>query len=344
MNVSKKPITVLGGGSWGTALAILLAKANQTDVFLWTRNEQHRQAMQRDRCNQAYLPDIEFPSNLSLCASIDIEECSLQSATFLIVVPSHAFQETIISLATSLQAKGRDFSTITVIWGSKGFDPQSGHLLSEIARQGLGPEPVLGVITGPSFAKETAGGLPTALVLASETQHDANRLAGLFKTASTRVYTSTDLVGAQLGGAVKNVIAVAAGISDGLGFGANARTALITRGLAELTRFGSALGGKMESFMGLSGMGDLILTCTDNQSRNRRLGLGVGAGRNAEEVMQEIGQEVEGFNTTKELYHKAQQLQIDMPITEQVYAVLYEQRDPRQAVQALLERKVVAES
>lgn len=344
MNTNTKAITVFGGGSWGTALAILLANAGEAEVKLWTRNEQHRQAMEQARSNEAYLPGIVFPDNLKLCSSTKVDVCVPSCATFLIVVPSHAFRQTIEALRTSLDADSRDYASITVLWGTKGFDPQTGQLLSEISREVLGPEPTIGVITGPSFAKETADGLPTGLVLASEIEHDAEKLATLFKTDSTRVYTSTDLIGAQLGGAVKNVIAVAAGISDGLGFGANARTALITRGLAELTRFGAVLGGKMESFMGLSGMGDLILTCTDNQSRNRRLGLGVGAGRNAKDVMEEIGQEVEGFNTTKELYNKAQQIGMEMPITEQVYAVLYEKRDPHVAVQDLLSRKVVAES
>jgi glycerol-3-phosphate dehydrogenase (NAD(P)+) len=336
-------VLVLGGGSWGTALAILLANASKRQVKLWVRNQAHSLAMQNTASNEAYLPGIAFPENLSVCDSDTLIGDDNEHTLFLLVVPSHAFRASIETLKASLDRSGRDLSTVTVLWGTKGFDPQTNELLSEVARDILGHQPTLGVVTGPSFAKETANGLPTALVLASEKEGDAQALAQLFKTNSTRVYPSTDIVGAQLGGAVKNVIAVAAGISDGLGFGANARTALITRGLAELTRFGAALGGKMETFMGLSGMGDLVLSCTDDQSRNRRLGLGVGAGRSAQEVIAEIGQEVEGFNTTKELYKKANALGISMPITEQVYAVLHEGRDPKEAVQLLLSRKTATE-
>ncbi len=337
-----KPITVLGGGSWGTALAILLANGGQT-VSLWVRNHAQREQMIADRCNAVYLPGVAFPASLNVSPSPSISQLDLEDDIYLFVVPSHAFRESVTALHTALARSERDLSKITILWGTKGFDPTTGQLLSELVHEVMGDQPRLGIVTGPSFAMETATGLPTALVLAAKTTDESEELAALFKTVSTRVYLSTDLVGAQLGGAVKNVIAVAAGISDGLGFGANARTALITRGLAELMRFGTALSGKMESFMGLSGMGDLILTCTDDQSRNRRLGLGVGAGRSALEVMEEIGQEVEGYNTTKELYNKAQEMQISMPITEQVYAVLYQQRDPSEAVKALLNRKVAVE-
>ncbi len=340
---SKKPIIVFGGGSWGTALAILLANAGQP-TQLFARTEARRTQMQQSRANALYLPDIVFPDQLTLSASTDLVQAVQHSDTFLLVVPSHAFRANVEALHAALVAQQRDLSSITLMWGSKGFDPSTGDLLSEVVQQVMGDKPQLAVVTGPSFAMETAKGLPTALVLAAQSESVARTLVPLFKTATTRVYPSSDLIGAQLGGAVKNVIAVAAGISDGLGYGANARTALITRGLAELTRFGTALGGKLESFMGLAGMGDLVLTCTDNQSRNRRLGLGVGAGRSAKDVIAEIGQEVESFNTTKELHLKAQALGISMPITEQVYAVLHQGRDPSEAVKQLLSRKVAIET
>ena len=335
------PIAVLGAGSWGTALAILLAHAGRP-VTLWARNAAQLSDMAVAHSNPAFLPDIPFPPSLIPAQSNDLRGLA-NFEHYLVVVPSHAFRETLNKLAQARREEGVDSAPVSLIWGSKGFDPDSGKLLSEVAQEIFDDHSTLGLITGPSFARETAIGLPTALVLACEQQGSAASLAHWFRSPSTRVYPNTDLKGAQVGGAVKNVMAVAAGISDGLGFGANARAALITRGLAELSRLGLQLGGELETFMGLAGMGDLILTCTDDQSRNRRLGLGIGRGEAIDDVIKAIGQEVEGYHTTRELYHRAQSMGINMPITEQVYAVLHEGRDPKQAVKQLLERQPTAE-
>jgi glycerol-3-phosphate dehydrogenase (NAD(P)+) len=226
-----------------------------------------------------------------------------------------------------------------VAWATKGLEPGTGKLLSQAAAEVLGGTGELGVISGPSFAREVAMGLPTALTVAAEREETAQVIAQWLRNSRLRVYTSGDMAGVQLGGAIKNVIAIAAGISDGLGFGANARAALITRGLAELTRLGVAMGGRPETFMGLAGAGDLVLTCTDDASRNRRLGLGLGRGRNLAEILAGIGQEVEGVATARELYHLALKRGVEMPITEQVYRVLYEGVPPQEAVETLLRRE-----
>ncbi len=336
------PIAVLGAGSWGTALAILLAHAGRP-VTLWARSPEHLSAMAAAHSNERFLPGIGFPDSLKPAASADLRELA-GFDHYLVVVPSHAFRETLNKLYAARVHRGVSDRDISLIWGTKGFDPESGKLLDEVAEEIFGDRASRALITGPSFAKETAVGLPTALVLACEQRDKADQLAHWFRSPSTRVYPNADIKGAQIGGAVKNVMAVAAGISDGLGFGANARAALITRGLAELSRLGAQLGGKLETFMGLAGMGDLILTCTDDQSRNRRLGLGIGQGRDIQTVIREIGQEVEGYHTTRELHHRALDMGISMPITEQVYAVLHEGRDPKQAVKALLDRQPTAES
>jgi len=339
---SAPPIAVLGAGSWGTALAILLAGSGRP-VTLWARNKSHLTAMSASRRNERFLPGIMFPGSLSLASSADLSSIA-GYAHYLVVVPSHAFRQTLENLHSARSKEKGSIEPETLLWGTKGFDPDSGKLLSEVSREVFGEKSTHALITGPSFAKETANGLPTALVLACEQAESGENLAQWFRSPSTRVYPNTDLVGAQIGGAVKNVMAVAAGISDGLGFGANARAALITRGLAELSRLGAVLGGKTETFMGLAGMGDLILTCTDDQSRNRRLGLGIGRGNDIQEVIEKIGQEVEGYKTTHELYHRARELGVSMPITDQVYAVLYQGLSPKTAVKQLLERQPKAEA
>jgi len=231
-----------------------------------------------------------------------------------------------------------------ICWGTKGFESGTGLLLSEVFDQVLGHTAQPAVLSGPSFATEVAQRLPTALTVAARNETVADTVASWFRDNRTRVYTSTDLSGVQLGGAIKNVMAIAAGISDGLGFGANARAALITRGLTEMSRLGIVLGGQVETFMGLTGMGDLILTCTDDQSRNRRLGLGIGKGKSKEDMLSEIGQEAEGINTTRELYRKSAVTAVEMPITEQVYKVLFEDLDPTLAVTALLSRQARTEN
>jgi glycerol-3-phosphate dehydrogenase (NAD(P)+) len=333
-------VTVIGAGSWGTALAVLLAR-NISNVCLWGRNTEAMDLLSRERCNERYLPGISLPANLDVTS--DLNSALNESHCYVVVVPSNVFRDSLQTLKHALQQSAQSSLQPTLVWGTKGFDRDSGKLLSEVAKE-IFPSAMHGIVSGPSFALETARGLPTALTLASHRSSDAEMLSSWFRTANTRVYFSDDLVGVQLGGAVKNVMAIAAGISDGLEYGANARAALITRGLWELTRLGVALGGKAETFMGLTGVGDLILTCTDDQSRNRRFGLGLGKGKTASIVRKEIGQEIEGINTTKELYRISRDHNVDMPITEQVFKIIYEDADPSSAVQSLLQRNPKAES
>lgn len=326
-------VSVLGAGSWGTALAMLIAR-NGFPVRLWDLDAGHVEHMRNRRENARYLPGIPLPDNLDVYH--DMSAAVDGAAGLLVVVPSHAFRAT-LHAAASLPA-----TPPLLAWGTKGFDKERSVLLSEVASEIL-PAAATAVISGPSFAGEVARGLPTALTVAADTPSAAETVAGWLRCGRVRVYTSDDVAGVQLGGAIKNVMAVAAGISDGLGFGANARAALITRGLAEMKRLGVALGGKPQTFMGLTGVGDLVLTCTDNQSRNRRAGIGLGRGKPLEEVLRDIGQEVEGVKTVHELYAMARRLEVDMPITEQVHRVVYEGLSPAKAVEILLNREPKSE-
>lgn len=327
-------ISILGAGSWGTALAMLAAR-NGCQTMLWGHNQEHIRRLQYDRENQRYLPHFAFPDNLKITA--DLQEAAAFSSLLLISVPSHAFKETLLNIKPLVD------SQIQIAWATKGFDPENGLLLNQIVEQIFSVQTPSAVLSGPTFAKEVAANLPTAMTIAASDLAFANQLAGVFSSSRFRSYTSTDMTGVQVGGAIKNVLAIAAGIADGLGFGANTRAALITRGLTEIIRLGTQLGGKQETFMGLAGLGDLILTCTDNQSRNRRLGLALGQGKNRQQAMQEIGQEIEGVSAARETYLLAQKYQIEMPITEQTYKVLYENLDPRLAVQNLLTREQKSE-
>lgn len=333
MSASSTNVCVVGAGSWGTALAIQLAR-NGSQVTLWGHERDEVEALRRDRENRRYLPGIPLPQNLApdhqLTASIE------RADEILVVVPSHAFADVCRSIAGIRPGLG------ALSWATKGFDPASRELLSEVAAKAL-PESELAVVSGPTFAGEVARGLPTAITVASDSAACAERVAGYLHGDNFRVYTSDDLIGVQVGGASKNVMAIAAGISDGLGFGANARAALITRGLHEITLLGLALGGRPETFMGLAGLGDLALTCTDDQSRNRRMGLALARGLDIEQARREIGQEVEGVSTTREIRAKAQALGIEMPITEQTFRVLYEGLAPREAVHNLLSRDARSE-
>lgn len=321
-------IAVLGAGSWGTALAIELAL--HRPVTLWGHQTSEVEALAGDRENRQYLPGIPFPAQLQL--SDQLEHAIAGSSEVLVVVPSHAFSEVVRQLAIL------NPSLPSLSWATKGFDPASGDLLSAVAGRSL-PDTSFAVISGPTFAREVAQGMPTAITVASPSETHATRLAGYLGSEHFRAYTSPDIVGVQVGGACKNVMAIAAGISDGLGFGANARAALITRGLSEITRLGRKLGGQPDTFMGLAGLGDLVLTATDNQSRNRRMGLALAAGKSIEAARTEIGQEVEGVNTAREVFRKSRELDVEMPITEQTYRVLFEGLDPRQAVHNLLSRR-----
>ncbi len=327
---NKHTVAVLGAGSWGTALAVLLARNGNT-ALLWGNDAAQLARLEQERQNSIYLPGVLFPSNLQVRDSLaDIVK---SSSHFLIAVPSHAFRATIRNLNPHLPAKA------ILAWATKGLEPGSGKLLSRVAAEELNGKCARAVVSGPTFAREVALNMPTALTVAADNEKAAQEVASWLRNERVRVYTSRDVAGVQLGGAIKNVMAIAAGISDGLGFGANARAALITRGLAELTRLGVAMGGQKETFMGLAGAGDLILTCTDNTSRNRRVGLALGQGRKLPEILTELGQEAEGVATARELYQLAGKLNVDMPITEQVYRVLYENLPPQAAVEALLKRE-----
>ncbi len=335
---NQPPLAVLGAGSWGTALAGLLAHHGHP-VLLWTRNRPHAQEMITTGRNPSFLGPLALPSGVEPTAQIDrvVDEAH----HYIIAVPSHAFRSVLNKLNDAVTACS---APPTICWGTKGFESGTGLLLSEVFDQVLGQTAQPAVLSGPSFAIEVAQRLPTALTVAARNETVADTVASWFRDNRTRVYTSTDLSGVQLGGAIKNVMAIAAGISDGLGFGANARAALIARGLAEMSRLGVVLGGQIETFMGLTGMGDLILTCTDDQSRNRRVGLGLGKGKSKEDILSEIGQEAEGINTTRELYRKSAVTAVEMPITEQVYKVLFEDLDPTLAVTALLSRQARTEN
>lgn len=324
-------ITVLGAGSYGTALAICLAR-NGHQTLLWGRNSTEMAAMAANRVNERYLPGIALPEQLALTA--DLAEAVAASQNILLVVPSHAFADTLHQIKPFLLPHAR------VAWATKGLEPETGRLLQDVAREILGDQVSLAVLSGPTFAKELAKGLPTAISLSSTDPEFIRVMSDLLHCGRTfRVYTNPDFVGVQLGGAVKNVIAIGAGMADGIGFGANARTALITRGLTEMTRLGCAMGAKMETFMGMAGLGDLVLTCTDNQSRNRRFGLLLGQGVPVEAAIAQIGQVVEGFRNAKEVYNLASRVGVEMPITEQIYQVLYQQKDPRAAALDLLGRE-----
>ncbi len=326
---------VLGAGSWGTALALLLAR-NDHPTTLWTHHAEHAAAMQHERRNARYLPEAEFPRTLTVTA--DIGQAVRDADTILVVVPSGAFREVLIAVAPYVRREQR------IVWGTKGFEHKTCQLLHTVVQEVLGASQPMAVVSGPSFAGEVAAGLPTAVTVASPDMECANEVAGLLHSDYFRAYTSTDVTGVQLGGATKNVLAIAAGISDGLGFGANARAALITRGLHELMRLGIALGGQAETFMGLAGLGDLVLTCTDNQSRNRRAGLALGAGKSLEQALSEIGQVVEGVQAAQEVRALAQKYAVDMPISEQVWRVLYDGLEPQIAVRTLLAREQKPES
>ena len=333
-------VSVLGAGSWGTALAVLLSR-NFDTVFLWGRDERALGETAASRVNARYLPDIGLPGSIVVTASL--ADTLDEPPRFVLAVPSQGFRPAARLLKETIVNGGYTTRATTVVWASKGFEQASGKLLGEVCREEL-PDARQGVISGPSFARETAAGLPTALTMACGSIQEAMELACWFRTDSTRVYYSNDAVGVQLGSAIKNVIAIAAGISDGLGYGANARAALITRGLSELNRLGLSLGGKPETFMGLTGVGDLILTCTDNQSRNRRFGLGIGQGKSALQTKEEIGQEIEGINTVAALHEMALARNVEMPITHQVFRIVHENADPAQSVTALLNRDPKAES
>jgi glycerol-3-phosphate dehydrogenase (NAD(P)+) len=328
-------VAVLGAGSWGTALALLLSR-NGHAVRLWSHHSEQVARLRHDRENRRYLPGCAFPAGLTV--EPDLAAAGARSAIVLIAVPSHAYGETLARVKPYL-----DVNT-GIAWATKGLEHGSGRFLHQVTAQLLGENWPAAVISGPSFAREVAAGMPTAVTVASRDVGYARQVAALLHGSNLRAYTSEDVIGVELGGAVKNVLAIAVGVSDGLGFGANARAALITRGLAEMVRLGEVVGGRRETFMGLAGIGDLVLTCTDDQSRNRRFGLAIGRGQTAAEACAAIGQVVEGIVTTREIMRLARRYRVEMPITEQVDQVLDQGRDPRQAVEALLARDLKPET
>lgn len=333
-DTSAKQIAVLGAGSWGTALAIQLARASRSTV-LWGRDRAHLTQMEAQRCNQRYLPGAMFPASLRI--ERELELAVRASHILLIAVPSHALRTTIQSLRGYLSPQVR------IAWATKGFELSTGLLPHEVARELLGEHVPLAVVSGPTFAKEVGAGLPTAMTVASKDQGFALALAQSLSAHNFRAYTSTDIVGVEVGGATKNVLAIGAGLSDGLGFGANTRIALITRGLVEMTRLGMALGAKRETFMGLAGLGDLVLTCTDDQSRNRRFGLSVAAGQSIEAAQRSIGQVVEGVFAARAVREVADRAGVEMPICEQIYRIIYENVSPKDAVRELMARALKPE-
>ncbi len=293
------------------------------------------EAMASKRENVRYLPGAAFPPNLAAYPQLD--DCLEGARDILVAVPSHGLRNTLTTLKPLLGPQSR------VCWATKGFELHTGQLPHEVAADVLGADRPVAVLSGPTFAKEVGMGLPTAMTIAANDDAFAAALAAAISDDRFRAYTSDDMLGVEVGGAVKNVLAIGAGMSDGLGFGANTRIALITRGLVEMTRLGVALGAKKETFMGLAGMGDLVLTCTDNLSRNRRMGLALAKGMTTEEAKEEIQQVVEGVMAAEAVKEVADKMQIEMPICEQVYRILYQGASPREAVEALMGRRLKPE-
>jgi glycerol-3-phosphate dehydrogenase (NAD(P)+) len=328
-------IAVLGAGSWGTALAIQFARGGK-GTRLWGRDATQMRTMARERRNRRYLPGAEFPAALSVVSDVG---AALDGATdVLIAVPSHALRGVLREIAPRL-ARG-----MRLALASKGFELTTSQLPHQVAHQELGAGRSIAVLSGPTFAHEVGAGLPSAMTIASPDAEFATALAHDLSVGNFRAYTSPDIIGVEVGGAVKNVLAVATGLSDGLNFGANTRVALITRGLVEMTRLGVALGAHRDTFMGLAGLGDLVLTCTDDQSRNRRFGLLLATGMAPEAALTQIGQIVEGYIAAKAAREVAQRLAVKMPLCEAVYQVLYERLSVDEVVRGLMSRPIKAET
>jgi glycerol-3-phosphate dehydrogenase (NAD(P)+) len=328
-------IAVVGAGSWGTALAVHLARTGRPTV-LWGLAPPSMADLARDRCNQRYLPEARFPDSLGICETLG--EAVAAARDVLIVVPSHAFRDCLRDVKPLMRPGMR------VAWATKGFELETGLLPHQVAAEVLGQEVPTAVLSGPTFAREVGLGLPTAMTVASRDEQYALALARSLSSQHFRAYASDDMVGVEVGGATKNVLAIGAGISDGLGFGANTRVALITRGLAEMMRLGVALGADKDTFMGLAGLGDLVLTCTDDQSRNRRFGLALAAGKSGEEAQRDIGQVVEGVMAARAVTKVAHRHGVEMPITEQICQVIYDGKAPRDAVITLMTRSIKSET
>ena len=330
----KPAVAVLGSGSWGTALAVHLGRTGHRTI-LWGIETEELVAMTRDRVNARYLPGVRLPDRVEI--EHDFERAVAEADQLLVVVPSHAFRE-VLARARPLLKPGQ-----RVAWATKGFEIATGLLPHEVADQVLGRDVPTAVLSGPTFAKEVGAGLPSAMTVASRDPAYAMELAAGISGENFRAYASSDMVGVEVGGAVKNVLALGAGASDGLGYGANTRVALITRGLNEMVRLGLALGAKAETFTGLAGLGDLVLTCTDNQSRNRRCGMLLASGKTLEQAQAEIGQVVEGVLAARAVHAVAARHRVELPICEQIYRVLYEGVSVQDALAALMKRPIRTE-
>ena len=327
-------MAVLGAGSWGTALAALIAR-HRHPTLLWGRDADVVEAIDARHENPRYLPGIRLPE--ALRATTDLAAALAGADLVLVVVPSHAFADTLRALAPLRPTNAG------VAWATKGFEPGSGRFLHEVAGEVLGPDVPLAVVTGPSFAKEVAAGQPTAVTVHGDDEAFAQSVADVLHGPAFRAYTGNDMRGAELGGAMKNVLAVATGVADGMGLGLNARAGLITRGLNEMLRLNIAIGGRPETLMGLAGLGDLVLTCTGDLSRNRRVGLALGRGQSLADAVREIGQVVESVQTADEVMRQAEAHGVELPIAEGVRDVLHGDLSPAEGLARLLAREQKAE-
>ncbi len=321
-------ICVLGAGSWGTALALVVAK-NGYDVSMWTKNEEHCEKINCTRENKGYLPGVFIPQNIKVTTSL--EEAILDSSIIVLAVPSQAIRSICKQIKQYVNKKQ------ILVDVAKGLEKGTGLRLSEVCKSEL-PDCKYVVLSGPSHAEEVSLGIPTTVVVASEDIESAEKVQDIFMNPKFRVYTNPDVIGVELGGALKNIIAFGAGICDGLGYGDNAKAALMTRGIREISRLGVALGAKTSTFSGLSGIGDLIVTCTSMHSRNRRAGILIGQGKSLDETLKEVKMVVEGITATEVVYELANRLNIEMPITSAIYSVLHSEANPDEVVDELMLR------
>ena len=329
-------ITLFGAGSWGTALAVHLARAGR-DVTLWGRRAGQVDHLRRTRENPTYLPGVRIPSSVRLTTNVEV--AAEASSVWAVAVPSQHLR----SVADTLRPHLRE--DVTVVSLAKGIENETLLTMSQVLRDTLdpGPEAQIGVLSGPSHAEEVADARPTTVVAAAPDEAGAEQIQELFMTDALRVYANTDVVGVEIGGAAKNVLAIAAGIGDGVGYGDNAKAALITRGLAEIRRLGLAMGARPQTFAGLAGVGDLVVTCMSDHSRNRSLGEQIGRGRRLDEILDEMQMVAEGVRTTQSIHDLARRHELEMPITEAVYAVLFDDRRPDEMVRQLMTRSAKRE-
>jgi glycerol-3-phosphate dehydrogenase (NAD(P)+) len=325
-------IAILGAGAWGTALAIALANSHR--VTLWVRDAAQAAALAKSRQNARYLPGYDLPANITI--ESDSPRAGANCDLAILVPPTNSLREVLTLLRSSAGDR-------PLVWGCKGFEASTGKLPHAVVQEVLGDAKHVGALSGPSFAQEVAAGKPAALTLASTDSRFAVDTARALHGSRMRVYSSEDVIGVEVGGAVKNVMAIAAGICDGMALGHNARAALITRGLAEITRLGLKLGGKLETFMGLAGLGDLVLTCTGDLSRNRQVGLQLAQGETLADILRRLGHVAEGVHTARAVDQLARALTVDMPITDAVCRILHENVPAQQALQELMRREPKAE-